>query len=106
MHYQGYQSNNKQPAGPLILHISESYFLKFFPHRGRGIPPPHPPLLARYARPRARFTRIMRPPPPLSKLLQSLCTQHSSLSEITHEQYQRIWGSTQNLFVRDFLETI
>ena len=62
MHYQGYQSNNKQPAGPLILHISESYFLKFFHTMGGGSPLPHPPLLARYARPRARFTRIMRPP--------------------------------------------
>ena len=62
MHYQGYQSNNKQPAGPLKL-LSESYFLKFF-HTVRGAPPPTPSLLARSARPRARSTRIMRPPPP------------------------------------------
>ena len=45
MYYQGYQSNNKQPAGPLILHISESYFLKFFHTVRRGSPLPHPPLL-------------------------------------------------------------
>ena len=61
MHYQGYQSNNKQPAGPLKM-LSESYFLKFF-HTVRGINLPHPPLLARSALPRARSTRIMRPPP-------------------------------------------
>ena len=45
MHYQGYQSNNKQPAGPLILHISV-LLLKFFHAVGGGYPP-HPPLLAR-----------------------------------------------------------
>ena len=43
--------------------IFQSYFLKFFHTMGGGSPLPHPPLLARYARPRARFTRIMRPPP-------------------------------------------
>ena len=54
MHYQGYQSNNKQPAGPLIgpYCIFQSLTFKIFPRRGRGIFPPHPPLLARYARPR------------------------------------------------------
>ena len=62
MHYQGYQSNNKQPAGPLILHISETYFLKFFHTVRGGSPLPHPPLLVRYACPGARFSRILRPP--------------------------------------------
>ena len=59
MHYQGYQSNNKQPAGRLKMHISESYFLKFF-HTVRGGSPSH---TLPSARPRARSTRIMRPPP-------------------------------------------
>ena len=71
MHYQGYQSNNKQPAGPLILHISESYFLKFF-HTVAGGFPSHtlPFSCAMHALVLASLALCA---PPLSNLLQSLC---------------------------------
>ena len=44
------------------MHISESYFLKIFPHRRRGMPPPTLSPFSAGMRARPRFTRIMRPP--------------------------------------------
>ena len=61
MHYQGYQSNNKQPAGPLKL-LSESYFLKFF-HTVRGDPPPTPSSPRALCAPSCSLHSHYAPPP-------------------------------------------
>ena len=47
------------------MHISESYFLKIFPHhrRGQGMPPPTPSPFSAAMRACPRFTCIVRPPP-------------------------------------------
>ena len=50
------------------MHISESYFLKIFHTVGGECPSHTVPVLGRNARPHARFTRIMPPPPPTFKV--------------------------------------
>ena len=63
MHYQGYQSNNKQPAGPLILHISESYFnILTTPWEGDMPPTPSPPCAL--CAPSCSLHSHYAPPPP------------------------------------------
>ena len=44
------------------MHILESFFLNFFPHRWRGMPPPTPFPSSAVMRARPCFTRIMLPP--------------------------------------------
>ena len=73
MHHQGYQNNNKQPAGPLKMHISESYFLKFF-HTVRGGSPSHTLPSSRAERALVLAPLALCAPPPLSTIFLALKT--------------------------------